>query len=168
MSVDISEHRIKQLKANLDRLNYNPEIKNLNALDFNENIKYDIVLLDSPCSSIGTIRKHPEILFRSKKPNFKNLNSIQKNLLQKSSKMVKNKGKIIYMVCSFFHSESVKIVENFLEKNKNFSIKKYTLDKNLLNISNLISKEGYFLTIPTKYKDNYIDGFFSVELIRND
>ena len=82
--------------------------------------------------------------------------------------MVKNKGKIIYMVCSFFHSESVKIVENFLEKNKNFSIKKYTLDKNLLNISNLISKEGYFLTIPTKYKDNYIDGFFSVELIRND
>ena len=165
---DINKKKISQLKENLSRLGFNPKIKNLNALDFDEKNIYDIVLVDSPCSSIGTIRKHPEILFRSKKPNFKNLNSIQKNLLQKSSKMVKNKGKIIYMVCSFFHSESVKIVINFLEKNKNFSIKKYTADKKLLKISNLISKEGYFLTIPTKYKDNYIDGFFSVELIRND
>ena len=91
---DINIKRISKLKTNLSRLKFNPEIQNLNGLDFDENYKFDIVILDAPCSSIGTIRKHPEILFRSKKPNFKNLNSIQKNLLQKSSKMVKNKGKI--------------------------------------------------------------------------
>ena len=39
---------------------------------------------------------------------------------------------------------------------------------NLLNTKNLISDEGYFFTLPTKYEGNYIDGFFSVELERND
>ena len=165
---DISKKRIFKLKENLSRLDFNPEIKNLNALNFDEKIKYDIVLLDSPCSSIGTIRKHPEILFRSKKPNFIELNKLQKSLLRKSAKLVKNKGIIIYMVCSFFHSETIKIINNFLDQNKNFSIEKYNTNSNILNIKNLISSEGYFLTMPTKYKDYYIDGFFSVQLIRND
>ena len=75
---------------------------------------------------------------------------------------------IIYMVCSFFHSETIKIINNFLDQNKNFSIEKYNTNSNLLNIKNLISSEGYFLTIPTKYEDYYIDGFFSVQLIKND
>ena len=165
---DINKKRILKLKENLHRLNYNPEIKNLNALDFNENIKYDIVLLDSPCSSIGTIRKHPEIFFRSTKPNFISLNKLQNSLLKKASKLVKIKGMIIYMVCSFFHSETLKIINNFLDENKNFSIEKYNTNSNLLNIKHLISSEGYFLTMPTKFKDHYIDGFFSVQLIRND
>ena len=165
---DISRKRILKLKENLLRLNYNPKIKNLDALDFNENIKYDIILLDSPCSSIGTIRKHPEILFRSTKPNFKSLNKLQGRLLKKASKLVKTKGKIIYMVCSFFHSETIKIINDFLNQNKNFSIEKYNTKSNLTNINNLISSEGYFLTMPTKYKNYYIDGFFSVQLIKND
>ena len=165
---DINKKRILKLKENLSRLGFEPEIKNLNALDFIEDKKYDIVLVDSPCSSIGTIRRHPEILFKSEKPNFVKLNQIQKNLLKKSSKLVKNKGKIIYMVCSFFHSETIKIIKKFLEENKNFSIVKYNQNSKLLDIKNLITKEGYFLTLPTKYKNYYIDGFFSVQLIRND
>ena len=165
---DINKKRILKLRENLARLGFDPEIKNLNALDFIEDKKYDIVLVDSPCSSIGTIRRHPEILFKSEKPNFVKLNQIQKNLLKKSSKLVKNKGKIIYMVCSFFHSETIKIIKKFLEENKNFSIVKYNQNSKLLDIKNLITKEGYFLTLPTKYKNYYIDGFFSVQLIRND
>ena len=165
---DINKKRILKLKENLSRLGFDPEIKNLNALDFIEDKKYDIVLVDSPCSSIGTIRRHPEILFKSEKPNFVKLNQIQQNLLKKSSKLVKNKGRIIYMVCSFFHSETIKIIKKFLEENKNFSIVKYNQNSKLLDIKNLITKEGYFLTLPTKYKNYYIDGFFSVQLIRND
>jgi 16S rRNA (cytosine967-C5)-methyltransferase len=165
---DINKKRISKLKDNLSRLGFCAEIKNLDALDFDENYKYDIVLVDSPCSSIGTIRKNPEILFRSKKPNFKSLNELQNNLLLKSSRLVKNKGKIIYMVCSFFHSETTEVIKKFLRENKNFSIERYSSNIDILNIANLISKEGYFLTIPTENKGNYIDGFFSVQLIRND
>ena len=107
-------------------------------------------------------------MFRSKDPNLKDLNKLQTNLLKKSSKLVKNKGKIIYMVCSFLYSETVEIIINFLKENKNFSIEKYNPNIKLLDIKNLISNEGYFLTIPTSYNKHFIDGFFSVQLIRND
>ena len=72
------------------------------------------------------------------------------------------------MVCSFFHSETINIINNFLDEHKNFSIEKYRPNKGFLDIKDLISDEGYFLTIPTKYKSHYIDGFFSVQLIKND
>ena len=158
----------KNILVYLQRLGFNPEITNLDGLGFAENKKFDIILLDSPCSSIGTIRKHPEILFKSKEPTFSNLEKIQTNLLQKSSRLVKNNGKIIYMVCSFFHLETTNIVNKFLENNKNFTVEKFNVNKEIENIENFITKEGYFLTAPTKYKNHYIDGFFSVQLIRND
>ena len=165
---DISLKRISKLRNNLSRLKFNPEIQNINGLDFDENYKFDVVILDAPCSSIGTVRKHPEILFKSKEPDFATLNELQKNLLQKSSKLIKNKGKIIYMVCSFFYSETIEIIENFLKKNKNFEIEKYNPNNDFSDIKHLISKEGYFLTPPTSYKNFNIDGFFSVQLIKND
>ena len=165
---DINLKRISKLQDNLSRLKFNPEIKNLNGLNFDENDKFDMVILDAPCSSIGTIRKHPEIFFKSKEPDFATLNELQKNLLQKSSKLIKNNGKIVYMVCSFFYSETIEIIENFLAKNKNFKIEKYKPNKEFSNIKHLISKEGYFLTPPTSYKNFNIDGFFSVQLIKND
>ena len=76
---DINPKRISRLRQNLSRLNFCPEIKNLNGLNFPENNKFDLVILDSPCSSIGTIRKNPEILFKSKKPDLKSLNKLQKD-----------------------------------------------------------------------------------------
>jgi len=165
---DINIKRISKLKNNLSRLKFNPKIMNLNGLDFDENHKFDMVILDAPCSSIGTIRKHPEIFFKSKNPDLTSLNLLQKNLLEKSSRLIKNKGKIVYMVCSIFYSETIDIIKNFLKKNRNFSIEGYSPNKEFPDIKYLISKEGYFLTLPTEYKSFSIDGFFSVQLIRND
>jgi len=165
---DINIKRISKLKTNLSRLKFKPEIMNLNGLDFDESHKFDMIILDAPCSSIGTIRRHPEIIFKSKNPDFGTLNQLQKSLLEKSSKLVNNKGKIIYMVCSFFYSETIGIIENFLKKNRNFDIERYSPNKEFYDLKYLISKEGYFLTLPTKYKNFNIDGFFSVQLVRND
>ena len=72
------------------------------------------------------------------------------------------------MVCSFFHTETIGIVENFLAQNKNFSIQKYNPDGEFRSLKKLISREGFFFTLPTEYKKNYIDGFFSAQLIKND
>ena len=165
---DININRISKLKANLSRLKFKPQIINLNGLDLDESHKFDMVVLDAPCSSIGTVRRHPEILFKSKNPDFKSLNILQKNLLEKSSRLVKHKGKIVYMVCSFLYSETIGIIDDFLEKNKNFRIERYNLDNEFYDLKYLISNEGYFLTFPTKYKNFKIDGFFSVQLVRND
>ena len=165
---DINNKRISKLKTNLSRLKFKPKIMNLNGLDFDESYKFDMIILDAPCSSVGTIRRHPEIFFKSKCPDFESLNQLQKNLLEKSSKLIKNKGKIVYMVCSFFYSETIGIIDNFLKKNKNFSIERFSPNKEFYDLKHLISKEGYFFTLPTNYKNFNIDGFFSAQLIRND
>ena len=72
------------------------------------------------------------------------------------------------MVCSFFYSETIGIIDNFLKKNKNFRIEMFSPNKEFYDLKHLISKEGYFFTLPTNYKNFNIDGFFSVQLIRND
>ena len=64
--------------------------------------KYDFIIIDAPCSAIGTIRKNPEIFFRKKEPDFKNLIKVQRNMLQKTTEIINDGGVILYMVCSFF------------------------------------------------------------------
>ena len=66
------------------------------------------------------------------------------------------------------NSSSEELVKNFLKKNKNFEIEKYNPNNDFSGVKHLISKEGYFLTPPTSYKNFNIDGFFSVQLIKND
>ena len=63
---DISLKRTRILKTNLERLNFYNEIKNYNALDISEIEKFDVIILDSPCSGVGTLRRNPEILFKKK------------------------------------------------------------------------------------------------------
>ena len=165
---DISRKRIQKLKQNLFRLNFNPKITNIDALKFPSNRKYDLVILDSPCSAVGTIRSNPEILFKNNKPNLKKLSSLQEKLLQKASTLVNSQGILIYMVCSFLYIETILPIEKFLEKNKNFSIEKYNYRDRDLNIRHLIDSKGYFLSAPTLYNGKEIDGFFSIQLINND
>ena len=58
--------RIKILKSNLNRLNFNAKIINKDFIKFNEEEKYDFIIIDAPCSAVGTIRKNPEIFFKKK------------------------------------------------------------------------------------------------------
>ena len=69
------------------------------------------------------------------------------------------------MVCSFLYPETIKPIKNFLHKNKDFRLLKYKTDDQDLNL--FIDKEGWFITTPTFYKNNKIDGFFSVQLIKD-
>ena len=54
---DKSNERIKILKSNLDRLNFNAKILNKDFTKFNVDEKYDFIIIDAPCSAIGTVRK---------------------------------------------------------------------------------------------------------------
>ena len=59
-----TKEEAKILNSNLKRLNFSNSINIMNALDSDEKEKYDLILIDAPCSSVGTIRKNPEIFFR--------------------------------------------------------------------------------------------------------
>ena len=105
-------------------------------MNFNPIYKFDIVLIDAPCSSTGTIKRNPEILFRKEMPDLKKLENIQYRLLIKASDLLKKNGILIYAVCSIFKKEGIKQIERFLIENKNFEIDK--LNKKILK--NLIFK----------------------------
>ena len=124
---DKSKNRLVFLKENLKRLNYEAKILNLDILNSNLKEKYDFIILDAPCSSLGTIRKNPEIFFKNESPHIDRLIKLQKKLLDKASSLTNNGGTIIYMVCSFLKEETVMQIDNFLENNKDFSLENMRL-----------------------------------------
>ena len=162
---EISKHRTKKLKANLNRLGFNNSVFIKDSLEISNNKKYDYVLVDAPCSSVGTIRRNPEIFFRKNKFEKEKLLLIQKKLLEKASLITKKKGIIIYMVCSFLKIETIDQINSFLKKNNNFVIKKFN---NNINIKEFIHDKGFVNIKPKTIKDFNIDGFFAAQLIKND
>ena len=88
---DISLKRTALLKENLQRLNFSNNIKNYNALDISEEKKFDVVILDAPCSGVGTLRRNPEILFKKTPPDLNFLIKVQKNLINKAAKLLNKK-----------------------------------------------------------------------------
>ena len=164
---DISLKRTKILKTNLDRLNFYNEIKNYNALNMPENEKFDVIILDSPCSGVGTLRRNPEILFKKKPPDLDYLIEVQDNLINKAAKLLNENGLLIYMVCSFFYDETKNIKSKFLNNNKNFSQHKFNLNSDSI-FKKFLDDDGDIFCIPTKFKNYMIDGFYSVKFIKND
>ncbi|MDC0625106.1 hypothetical protein OAP76_05515 [Alphaproteobacteria bacterium] len=164
---DISLKRTHKLRANLDRLNFSNEIKNYNALNILEEEKFDVVILDSPCSGVGTLRRNPEILFKKKPPNIGFLTKIQKKLINKAAKLLNKNGVLIYMVCSFFYDETKDIKNTFLNENKNFSQYKFNLGADI-KFKKFLDHEGDIFCIPSKHKGYMVDGFYSVKFIKND
>ena len=160
---DKSNNRIKILKSNLDRLRYNPEIQNKDFLKFKEDQKFDTIILDAPCSSVGTIRKNPEIFFKKNGPNLEELNVLQENMLKKASRLLLKNGFIIYMACSFLKCETFDQIENFLKKNDNFVLFNFKLKKEFNSFSRFIDK-NYMLTFPDNVLKKNIDGYFAAYL----
>lgn len=160
---DINNTRIKTLKDNLKRLKLNAKIINKDFTKFNNKEKYDIIVIDAPCSAVGTIRKNPEIFFKRNGPNFSELILLQENMLNKASTILNESGYIIYMTCSFLKIETIDQIDKFISKNSNFLKADFKLIENINDYSKLI-KNNYMITTPNKIFNCAIDGYFAVYL----
>ena len=160
---DKSTSRIKILKSNLKRLKFNTEILNKDFTKFSESEKYDFIIIDAPCSAIGTIRKNPEIFFKNKPPNFYELANLQKRMLCKASNILKVNGLILYMVCSFLKYETEDQINNFLKNHNDFQLHKFNLLSENVKYSKLI-KNNFMITLPETILKNNIDGYFAAYL----
>ena len=164
-SFDISKKRSDIMKLNARRLNYKIHLINDDVMNFNPIYKFDVVLIDAPCSSTGTIKRNPEILFREKMPDLNKLENIQYSLLMKASDLLEKNGILIYAVCSIFKKEGIKQIEKFLGENNNFKIDKLNINKTM-NLKKLI-ENGVFQSYPFSLKNiGGIDGFFIARLLK--
>ena len=158
--------RSKILKINLKRLKIKVDVKIEDFLNIKLDKKFDLIVLDAPCSSVGTIRRNPEIFFKNESPNFNYLIKQQYDLLKKSSKHLNKNGVIIYMVCSFLEEETTNQINKFLLHNSDFAIEKFEKDKKKLS-DKFINEDGNILITPnTILNDIKIDGYFASKLIK--
>ena len=120
---DLHEHRVKLVEENAKRLGITIiETKCADASIYNEKYKekFDKILLDVPCLGIGVLKRKPDIKWKRKPEDIKEITRIQQNILETCSKYLKPKGEIVYSTCSIFSEENEKIIESFVEKNVEF------------------------------------------------
>ncbi|NJB82301.1 RsmB/NOP family class I SAM-dependent RNA methyltransferase [Wenyingzhuangia aestuarii] len=95
----------------------------------------DRVLIDAPCSGLGVLRRNPDSKWKLQPEFIDNIKDIQRDILERYSKIVKVGGKVVYATCSILPSENQEQVARFLGLNPNFKLIK---DKKIL-----ASQSGY-------------------------
>jgi 16S rRNA (cytosine967-C5)-methyltransferase len=122
---DISEKRLHNLGQRLKRSG----LSNLHAqviLGENDqklkrlNGKFDRVLVDAPCSGLGTLRRNPDLKWRFEASDIAELNVKQTSILARAAKLTKAGGRLIYATCSLLQDENEAIAEAFLAANPDF------------------------------------------------
>ena len=119
-AIDMNPKRLRLMQDNLDRVGYNIDIIQADFLDshFKPTIKYDKIMLDAPCSAIGTMHQNPELGFMHyyHMMDSRPLHDIQYALLKKSWYFLKNDGLLVYAVCSYHQSEGLDIVKKSVDE----------------------------------------------------
>ncbi len=125
---DVSEKRLNNLKPRLKRSglsNLHPQLIN------NENDskvkrlhgKIDRVLVDAPCSGLGTLRRNPDLKWRQTPEAIEELKVKQAAILTSAAKLLKTGGRLVYATCSILKEENEGIVEAFLAAHPDFELK---------------------------------------------
>lgn len=84
--------------------------------------KIDRVLVDSPCSGMGTLRRNPDLKWRQTPTGVLELNQKQMNILASAARLLKPGGRLVYATCSLLPQENQAIAENFLAKHPQFEV----------------------------------------------
>ncbi|MCL2224549.1 MAG: 16S rRNA (cytosine(967)-C(5))-methyltransferase RsmB [Defluviitaleaceae bacterium] len=125
LSFDIHAHKIGLLKQTQKRLGLSVIKTGVHdAQIFSPSLanQADAVLLDAPCSGLGTIRKHPEIKYTRTPDDIKFLAKKQAVMLETAAKYVKAGGVLVYCTCTVATEENMEIINRFVEANPEFSV----------------------------------------------
>lgn len=160
-AVEQSASRIKRMKSNFDRLGLNAEIVNERLEDYEPAELFDAVLLDAPCSSTGTIRRHPDVLWTKGVEDIETLAGVQYRLLTSACGLVRSGGIIVFSNCSLDRLEGEELVEKLLAKTP--GIERVAIDPNdWPGLEQAINDKGEFRTTPAMLGG--MDGFFAAVL----
>ena len=124
---DVSEKRLTNLGQRLKRSGLSnlhsqlisseqdPKLKRLQA-------KFDRVLVDAPCSGLGTLRRNPDLKWRQTERDISELTAKQTAILDRAARLVKDGGRLVYATCSLLADENEHIAEAFLANHPDFSL----------------------------------------------
>jgi 16S rRNA (cytosine967-C5)-methyltransferase len=124
---DIAEKRLNNLKPRLKRSglsNIHPQlIANENDVRVKRLTgKIDRVLVDAPCSGLGTLRRNPDLKWRQSPEALTGLKAKQAALMKRAASLVKPGGRLVYATCSILREENHEIVSDFLSGHPEFRV----------------------------------------------
>ncbi|WP_273183787.1 RsmB/NOP family class I SAM-dependent RNA methyltransferase [Hyphomonas adhaerens] len=111
IAVDRSKPRLKRLEENLARTGLSAEIITADAETWRPESPADLLLLDAPCSALGTLRRHPEGAWIKREGDIARFPDVQYRLLKAATEMVRPGGTILYCVCTPLRSEGADVVD---------------------------------------------------------
>jgi 16S rRNA (cytosine967-C5)-methyltransferase len=123
---------------------------------------FDRVLVDAPCSGLGTIRRDPDIRWRRSEDELPTLARGQVALLGRASAVVKCGGRLVYATCSSEPEENEQVVETFLEQHPAFGLVDLRAG-GPANLSPFLDMRGMMRTLPFEHQ---LEAFFAAAFVR--
>jgi 16S rRNA (cytosine967-C5)-methyltransferase len=157
LAVDKYETKLNMIKLSCDRLGIlNVQLLATDASSLETSLA-DKVLVDAPCTGLGTLRKKPDIKWKREPEDLKRMVKQQSTLLENAARLVKPGGVIVYSTCTTEPEENSEVIKKFIETHPDYSIEPAS---NFVNKS-VVSVEGFIETFPHKH---HIDGSFAARL----
>ncbi|MSP41339.1 MAG: 16S rRNA (cytosine(967)-C(5))-methyltransferase RsmB [Deltaproteobacteria bacterium] len=163
IALDNAPRAIKRIRENIARLNLSSiQISRADAteeLTIELSAPYDRILVDAPCSGLGTLRSHPEIKWQRQASDIQRLSQLQARILDRVAVYLKPGGVLVYSTCTLTRDENEQRVDGFLATHKEFELEEAA--RYLPPSAQAMVRGKYFQALPQR--DN-TDGFFAARM----
>lgn len=165
-AIDRSEVRMRRVQENLVRLKLTAACITADATQWQPPAPVSRVLLDAPCSATGTIRRHPDIVWRKTPQQIDGLMALQDRLLAAAAAMLAPGGTLIFCTCSLQPEEGPERIEAFLSKGAPF-VRAPIRAEETGGLAELITPLGELRSLPCHLAElGGMDGFYAARLQR--
>lgn len=171
-AVDRSPARVARLRDNLTRLALQAETVVADAAEWPaEAASFDGILVDAPCTSTGTIRRHPDVAWLRQEGDIAALSALQKRLLHKATHLLKPGGTLVYCTCSLEPEEGEHAIAALLASES--GLRRAPVEKDeVAGLDGIITADGDLRTLPSHLPNadprlGGLDGFYAARLIKS-
>jgi 16S rRNA (cytosine967-C5)-methyltransferase len=169
-AIDASKNRLTRLAHNLERLRLEAKIVQADILNYAPDELFDAILLDAPCSSTGTVRRHPDVPWTKSPADIEKLAALQARMLAAAVRLVKPGGRIVFSNCSLDPSEGEELYRAFLAGTTNVEHEPIRPGE-IAGADEFLTGEGTLRTTPADMQlgspgISGLDGFFAARFRR--
>jgi 16S rRNA (cytosine967-C5)-methyltransferase len=172
-AIDRSPARMARLRDNLARLSLQADNVVTDAAEWpgGGNGGFDGVLVDAPCTSTGTIRRHPDVAWLRQEADIAALTALQKRLLQRAVALLKPGGTLVYCTCSLEPEEGEQAIASLLATESGMRRVPVEADE-VAGLSEIVTSNGDLRTLPchlphTDPRLGGMDGFYAARLVKS-
>jgi 16S rRNA (cytosine967-C5)-methyltransferase len=169
-ALDRSAQRLKRVASNLERLKLDAELVIADAANYDA-APFDAALIDAPCTSTGTIRRHPDVTWLKQEADIGALMALQRRLLQKAVALLKPGGILVYCTCSLEPEEGEQAIAELLAAEP--GMRRAPVDAaEVAGLDEIVTAAGDLRTLPCHLPNADprlagLDGFYAARLVKS-